>query len=74
MAVHYFINDRTDITSYCLTNYNDVKDIKDCNKIYRKLPTGGYKRDSNKAISSYNLFKLLLANKDTLLTPITLTE
>ncbi len=74
MSGHYFINDRTDITSYSLINYNDVKDVKECNKIYRKLPTGAYKRDSSKSISSYNLFKLLLANKDTLLTPITLSE
>lgn len=28
MEGHYFINDRTDVTSYSLTNYNDVKYIK----------------------------------------------
>ena len=27
---HYFINDYTELTSYCLDNYEELKDIKDC--------------------------------------------
>ena len=33
---HYFINDYTDWTSYCLENYEDAKCIKDCNKMFRR--------------------------------------
>ena len=32
---HYSINDYTALTSYCLENYEEVKDIKDCNKVYK---------------------------------------
>ena len=31
---HYFINGCTELTSYCLDHYGEIKDIKDCNKIY----------------------------------------
>ena len=34
---HYVINDYTELTSYCLENYEEVKYIKDCNKIYKKF-------------------------------------
>ena len=34
---HYFINDYTELTSYCLDHYEEIKGIKDCNKIYRKI-------------------------------------
>ena len=34
---HYFISDYTQLTSYCLENYEEVKYIKDCNKIYKKF-------------------------------------
>ena len=34
---HYFINDYTELTSYCLGNYEEVKYIKDCNKIYKEF-------------------------------------
>ena len=33
---HYFINDTTNVTSYCLEHYDEVKDIKQCNAIYKK--------------------------------------
>ena len=33
---HYFINDYTELTSYSLYNYEEIKDIKDCNKILQK--------------------------------------
>ena len=31
---HYFIIDLTNITSYCLENYEDVKHIDNCNMIF----------------------------------------
>ena len=33
---HYFINDTTDLTAYSLEHYDEVKDIDDCNLIYKK--------------------------------------
>ena len=33
----FFINDYTELTSYCLEHYGEVKNIKDCNKIYKEL-------------------------------------
>ena len=33
---HYFINGSTELTSYCLEHYEEVKDIKDCNKFFQK--------------------------------------
>ena len=32
---HYFINDFTELTSYSLDNYKEIKDIKDCKKYIR---------------------------------------
>ena len=43
---HHFINDYTELTSYCLANYGEIKDIKDCNKIYKKF-NEKYKRGTN---------------------------
>ena len=34
---HYFINDYTELISYCLDNYEEIKDIKDCKKHLRNL-------------------------------------
>ena len=34
---HFFITDYTELTSYCLDNYEEIKVIKDCNEIYRKI-------------------------------------
>ena len=33
---HYFINDTTNVTSYCLENYEEIKNEKLCNNIYKK--------------------------------------
>ena len=33
---HYFINDTTNVTSYCLENYEELKDINECNYICKK--------------------------------------
>ena len=32
---HYFINGYTELTSYCLEHYEEVKDIKYCNTIFK---------------------------------------
>ena len=37
VKTHYFINDYTELTSYCLDNYSEVQDLKDSNTICNKL-------------------------------------
>ena len=63
---HYFIFEKTDITTYCIKNYDEVKDKEHCNHIYNKQ--GQTKTD--RGISSFELFKSLLENQETLLKPI----
>ena len=70
----YFIIDKTNITSYCLLNYTEVKHVNNCNKIWRKLDDGKYNKSNDKFIDSYKLFKILLEHKDTLLKPILYNE
>ena len=67
---HYFIIDKTEVTTYCIEHYNEVKDIPNCNKIVSKNKDGSYHKKNTEFIHSYKLIKLLLANKDTLLKPI----
>ena len=64
---HYFINDYTELTSNCLDNYDEIKDIKGCNKIYRKINVK-YKRGSDKVIKAFQVFKMLIENVDKLIT------
>jgi len=66
---HYFINDRTNITCYAVNNYDDVKDIKDYNKICRKKGKY-YDKSNNYYIDSFNLVKLLIKNKENVLIKI----
>ena len=63
---HYFIIDKTDITSYALQNYFDLKDEREFNYIY-KIKDGIYRRDSNRVIDSFDAIKILLENKDKLI-------
>ena len=60
---HYFIIDKTDLTSYCLINYEDIKHLKNCNSIYMNT-TGTYKTSNQKYIDSFKVVKILLENKD----------
>ena len=66
---HYFIIDKTELTSYCLKNYDDVKHINNSNMIYMKSGET-YKTSNQKYIDSFKVVKLLLENKDKLLEPI----
>ena len=70
---HYFINDYTELTSYCLEHYEEVNDIKDCNKIYKKL-NDKYKKSNDIFIKAFQLFKLLMGNADKLIIPMELTD
>jgi hypothetical protein len=66
---HYFIIDLTNITSYCLKNYEDVKHLDNCNMIYCKC-SNKYKTSNKEYIDSFKVVKILLENKDKLLNPI----
>ena len=70
---HYFINGYTELTSYCLDNYEEIEDIKDCNKIYREI-NDKYKRGSDKVIKAFQVLKMLIENVDKLITPMELTD
>ena len=65
---HYFVLDDTSINSYCLKHYEDVKELKECNRIC-EFYNGRYKK-KNRFIDSFKLVKLLLEYKDTLLQKI----
>ena len=59
---HYFIHDKTDLTSYCLTNYEEVKHISNCNMIWCKY-LNAYKTSNQKYIDSFKVATILLENK-----------
>ena len=70
---HFFIIEKTNVTSYCLEHYDDVNDKDKCNMIY-KFKNGYAIRDSLHFIDSYDLIKILLDSKDKLLRPITMDD
>ena len=70
---HYFINDYTELTSYCLNHYGEVRDIKECNKIYKKL-NDKYETCNNRFVTAFQLFKMLMDNVDKLIIPMELTD
>jgi hypothetical protein len=70
---HYFIIEPTEYTSFSIKNYNELKDVKDFNKIYTTT-NGKHKRDTRRYIDSFDLIKLMLKDKDTFFTEITLED
>ena len=62
---HYFILDKTNITSFSIKNYELVKDKKDWNTYYKKD-----RKSRDRFIDSYTLIKLLLEYQDKYLTSI----
>lgn len=70
---HYFINEKTKITSYAINNYADVCHLPNFSIIYKKK--GNYfERDEKRCIDSFDVITLLLEQKDLLLTEITLED
>jgi hypothetical protein len=70
---HYFIIEKTNITSYALENYFDLKHFTDFNYIYRKNGDC-YRRDKSRVIDSYDVIKILLNNKDKLIREMTIDD
>ena len=67
---HYFIIETTEITSFILNNYEEYKNEKNSNEIFKIIKgktKNLIKRDKKRFIDSFNLVKILLENKKTLL-------
>ena len=69
------MNDTTNVTSYCLKQYNEVKGLKHCNTIYIEND-GYYERGNtgNRFIKAFQLFKILINNVGDVFGPMSLTE
>jgi len=64
---HYFIIEKTDITSYALKNYFELKDKDEFNYITGIKDNKYIYRDCNRVIDSFEAIKILLENKDKLI-------
>jgi len=72
---HYFLIEKTNYTRYSLEHYEDVKDVKDFNRIYKKdSKSGRYKYSNDRFIDSYSAIKILLENQTEYLEEIKYTE
>jgi hypothetical protein len=63
---HYFIVNKTEITRYSLEHYDEVKDVKDFNKIYKIQSNGSFNRSNDRFLDSFDVIKILLENKNLL--------
>jgi len=70
---HYFIIEDTKYTSFSIKNYNELKDKTDFNQIYGMKKTT-YMRDDKHYIDTFDLIRLMLKDKDTFFTEITLED
>lgn len=71
---HYFLIEKTTNTRYSLEHYNEIKEEKNDNSIIKKKKGLYYERDEKRYIDSYDLVKILLEQKDTLLNEITMND
>ena len=67
---HYFPILEHEITPFSLKNYQEVKNEKEWWKIAQKRSTGTFKRRSGITIKSHNLVRILVENREKLLTQI----
>ena len=65
---HYFLIKETEYTSYCIKNYEEVKDIDNFNKIIKKYSNHkgrkGYEMSDKRFLNSFDLIILMMENKD----------
>jgi hypothetical protein len=66
---HYFFIEQINVTSYALKNYKELKHKNKWNEYVSKKQV-----NKERFISSFELFKILLENKEEMLTNITLTD
>lgn len=69
---HYFVKKELPITSYAIKNYNEIKDLKEFNKIYKKTKDNKYKKSNKRFLSSNIIVKLMYNNN--LFKPITYND
>ena len=62
---HYFLIEPTNLSAFCLKNYEEIKHLPNCNNIVRKLSETKYKRDNSTNIDSFQVVKILLERKET---------
>jgi hypothetical protein len=70
---HYFIIEPTTYTSYSIKNYNELNTKPNFNQIYGMKNTT-YMRDEKHYIDTFDLIKLMLKDKDTFFTEITMED
>ena len=73
---HYFLIEKTKYTSYSIKNYFkiDIEKYPNWRNIIGLKKNGAYEYKGTRFISSYDLVKLLLENKDTHLNPLSGVE
>jgi len=67
---HAFIINKTNITRYALEHYDEIKHLPKCNLIYNKRN----EKDVERCIDSFDVVRILLENKEKLLTGLVKTE
>ena len=70
---HYFYIKQVPITRYAIENYEEIKDIDDYHKIYKKNAKGKYEKSNTRFLNSLDFVRLLMEYKH-LLEPITLGD
>ena len=73
MGLVNFINDYTQLTSYCLGNYEEIKYIKDCNETFKKYKDK-YKKCNDIFIKAFQVLKMLIGTGGKLSIPMELTD
>ena len=70
---HYFINAYTELTSYCLEHYEEIKDIKDRNEVFNKF-NDKYKTCNDIFIKAFQVFNILIDTDGKLVIPMGSTD
>ena len=70
---HCFINEYTELTSYCLEHCEEIKGVKDCNGTYKKF-NDKYKKGNDRLFKAFQVFKILVDTGDKLIIPMGLTD
>ena len=70
---HYFLNEMTNVTRYALEHYEDVKAEPNSNHIFTARGSS-YRRDASRCLESFDLVRVLLEQKETLLREITMSD
>lgn len=70
---HYFIIEDTEITRYSLEHYEEVRNLHEFNKIYKKSGNS-YKKSNKRFISSLDVVRILIENKKDLLERISVSD